>query len=254
MADQIEMKKQISIIFHKIGDLGDIQLNYDKTINEICDQLRETFHSVQQLQRYTWSDDTIQPLQTIKFEDYMKNRLLQTCSEEDRNIIEQWKSIMKYNRERTHMDKMVIFQKKNIYDRITKRYKYIILKTFGPTCARCKSIDKKSYTTNCNCKTGICHECLESCCVIVPDTNNYIYKCYECRERITTFKDVKRQSHSLKTLFFYDEPETTIDEDDAFLHIQLKTECNILFQKKMMHSYIFNRVKNRKQDPFQYPI
>ena len=140
MTDQTKMNHQISIIFQKIDDLGDIQLNFDKTINEVCDHLRDTFTSVQQLQRYEWQDDTTQPLQTIKFEDYMKNRLLLTCSEEDRNIIDQWKSIMKYNRKRTQMDKMVIFQKKNIYDRITKRYKYIILKTFGPACSR----DRKS--------------------------------------------------------------------------------------------------------------
>ena len=184
----------------------------ESSVDKLCQQLRNTFHSINQLRRYKYTPE-------VKFEDYMKDRILSHYSQEDISIIAKWRNLTKYNRERTPEESLIIRKKNSIHGRVIKRYKYILKKAYGPVCGKCKNDDRKSYYTNCTCKMGVCYDCLKESCT-TSSTDKKKYNCYECAERITIFIDLQKKPNSLKSLFNMNEEEYDSVKDDQYLQIR----------------------------------
>ena len=208
MSDDTEMFRQLADILTGIDTAEDNQYNATFSLEDLCKRIRLTFTSLNDLCSYSYTKD-------VKFTEYMKDRILQRSPIADIKIIEDYKHYVKYSRERTVQDDILIKKKTAVHQRVLKRFNYIVMKAFGPKCNECKSPNKNAYRTSCRCKYGICHPCLKTKCII--DTEKYMYKCSVCTERISIFKDVHSVHHSLKSLFNYTEVDNVPDKDADYL-------------------------------------
>ena len=213
--EEMSMEGKIDIIVQTIDSYGKIYLSFSNKEDELCNLLRSTFNSQEQLEDYELTDDKNR---RFKFSEYIKDAIFQTVSPAHKKVVEEWKKFEQYKRDRTGEEDEILRKKKSIFDNIQRHYKNILLKTFGPTCLRCEKKDKRAYTYNCNCRrSGVCNDCLQMGCFLDLETYTYRYVCYSCEYPIKIFKDLYKNDHSLKSLFSYAESPLDENDNDLFL-------------------------------------
>ena len=213
--EQLSMEEKIDIIIQTVESYGTIQLTLESNENRLCNQLRQTFASITEFENYELTNNRNG---TIKFKEYIKSAIYETLSPAYKQIIEEWRSVVLYERERTREEDEILRKKKSIFDNILVRYKKILSKTFGPKCCKCEKQDKWAYTTNCKCVNGgVCLDCLQKGCIFITKTDSYIYNCDTCYNRVMIYKDVYKNVHSLNSLFKYNETPLDADDNDEFL-------------------------------------
>ena len=208
--EEISMEQKIKKIIELVGIYGTSYRTLERSEDQLCRLIRETFASKKDFDDYEISDDTDV---TIKFPDFIRGLIYDTLQPGYKQIIEQWKSLQSIGRKRTDAEDKICRKKKSIYDNLLVRYKKIMMRTFGPTCLRCNSQDKWAFSTNCNCiEGGVCIDCIQEGCNHITATDSYKYYCEKCCLRVMIYKDVNKKIHSLNSLFGYN--ETPLDEND----------------------------------------